>query len=81
MLLPKLTQLLWSRFVDFEDSFSHFQPFLNQLLQILLFKGLFIDCKIAFSLVESHIRRMNAMVFKQSLLDISKWNSLFFFHW
>lgn len=77
MFFPELAELFRRRSDDFKVGLSNFQSFCLNFLQIFFFEGLFIDDKIAFSLVIPHVGWVNTVIFKESLLDISEGDSLF----
>ena len=55
VLFPELAELLGGRLDNFDICFTHFDAPINDLLEILLGVGLFIDNEIAFGLVVADV--------------------------
>lgn len=78
VLFPELTQLLRGALRDLKCGLSNFKSLLSQFFEIFFFKIFLVDCKVAFSFVESDVGRVNIVIFEKAFLDISEGNCLFF---
>jgi hypothetical protein len=80
VLLPKDAQLVLIRFDNNQNSVSDLKAILKECLEVSLIVVLLIDCEVSFCLVESHVGRVDVMIFKEGFLDISEGNRLLLFN-
>ena len=79
VLFPELAELFGGGFDNFDLGFAHFDAPVDNLLEILLGVGLFIDNEIAFSLVVADVGGVDVVGLEEGLLDVPEgdWVLLF----